>query len=188
MEVQRSKGVPPVRRMAPHRVKIAAPLAFGLAIFIAYGLHGMGLPAWPTAPAEAAETGQQFENSQVSIEADNQEFIFKVELAVTPAQRRQGLMFRKSLPPDHGMLFDFGRSSPVSMWMRNTYVALDMLFIDEEGRIVNIAADTVPESEAIVSSDGPVRAVLEIPAGTSRLLGIRPGHIVRHPLLEAAGS
>ena len=136
----------------------------------------------------AAEGGEQFEKSQVWIEADNQEFTFQVELAITPAQRRQGLMYRKSLAPDHGMLFDFGRSSPVSMWMRNTFVPLDMLFIDETGLIVNIAADTVPHSEAIVPSAGPVRAVLEINAGTTRLLGIRPGHVVRHPLLNGAAT
>jgi uncharacterized membrane protein (UPF0127 family) len=83
------------------------------------------------------------------------------------------------------MLFDFGRAQPVSMWMRNTYIPLDMLFIADGGEVVNIAHDTVPHSEAIVSSAGPVRYVLEVPAGTTRLLGIEPGAIVRH---EAIGN
>jgi uncharacterized membrane protein (UPF0127 family) len=71
------------------------------------------------------------------------------------------------------------------MWMRNTYIPLDMLFIDEGGEVVNIAHDTVPHSEAILSSAGRVRFVLEVPAGTSRLLGIGPGDMVRH---EAIGN
>jgi uncharacterized membrane protein (UPF0127 family) len=92
-------------------------------------------------------------------------------------------MHRKDLAPNAGMLFDFGRTAPVSMWMRNTYIPLDMLFISEDGEIINIAHDAVPHSEAILASDGPVRAVLEIPAGTTRLLGIKAGDRVLHPTL-----
>ncbi len=95
-------------------------------------------------------------------------------------------MHRRDMAPDHGMLFDFGVTAPVAMWMRNTYIPLDMLFIRADGEIVNIAHDAVPHSEAILASEGPVRAVLEIPAGISRLLGIKPGDMVMHPTLETA--
>ncbi|NJO37970.1 MAG: DUF192 domain-containing protein [Rhizobiales bacterium] len=94
-------------------------------------------------------------------------------------------MYRREMAPDAGMLFDFGRPTPVSMWMRNTYIPLDMLFIGEGGEIVNIAHETTPQSDAVLSSARPVRFVLEVPAGTSRLLGIGPGDIVRH---EAIGN
>jgi len=95
-------------------------------------------------------------------------------------------MHRRHLAPDHGMLFDFGETAPVAMWMRNTYIPLDMLFIRTDGEIANIAHDTVPHSEAVLASNGPVRAVLEVPAGTTRLLGIKAGDRVLHETLGNA--
>ena len=135
-------------------------------------------------PAIAAEP-QRLEESKLVLESGEQKFHFLVELADDDEERRVGLMHRRELGADRGMLFDFGRSQPVSMWMRNTYIPLDMLFINEAGEIVNIGHDTVPHSEAIVSSAGRVHFVLEVPAGTSRLLSIGPGDIVRH---EAIGN
>ncbi len=113
---------------------------------------------------------------------------FRVELAQTDAERGRGLMFRRSLAPDAGMLFDFGRDMPVSMWMKNTYIPLDMLFITSDGRIRRIEHEAAPESLTIRSSGGPVRAVLELAGGTARRLGIRPGDRVRHPLFANAGE
>jgi len=95
-------------------------------------------------------------------------------------------MHRREMAPDHGMLFDFERTAQVTMWMRNTYISLDMLFLRADGEIVNIIHDTVPHSEAVLASDGPVRAVLEVPAGTIRLLGIKAGDYVVHPTLKKA--
>jgi uncharacterized membrane protein (UPF0127 family) len=92
----------------------------------------------------------------------------------------RGLMFRKELAPDRGMLFDFGQERPVAMWMRNTYVPLDMFFIRGDGLIVNIARDTVPLSERTIEAVAPVRYVLEVPAGTAARIGARPGDRVRH--------
>lgn len=131
-------------------------------------------------PAAAAAEPQVLDKSELVLESGERTFSFQVELAKEPEQRRVGLMYRKEMAADHGMLFDFERNQPVSMWMRNTYIPLDMLFISEEGEIVNVAHDTVPHSEAVLSSAGPVRFVLEVPAGTSLLLGIQPGDIVRH--------
>lgn len=126
---------------------------------------------------------QALEKSRLLVASGERRFEFQVELAEEPEERRIGLMYRRELAADQGMLFDFGQSSPVLMWMRNTYVPLDMLFIRANGDIVNIAHDTVPQSEAILTSEGPVRAVLELPGGTSRLLGIQPGDRVLHPVL-----
>jgi uncharacterized membrane protein (UPF0127 family) len=111
--------------------------------------------------------------------------IFAVELALTPEQQAQGLMYRKELPEGQGMLFDFKRDQEATFWMKNTYVPLDMIFIRADGRIHRIAANTVPLSEALVSSGGPVRAVLEVVAGTAKKLGIAPGDRVAHPIFNS---
>ena len=109
---------------------------------------------------------------------------FAVELAVTPEQQARGLMFRRELPEGQGMLFDFQREQPATFWMKNTYVSLDMIFIRADGSILRIAENTVPLSEALVPSGGPVRAVLEVVAGTARKLGIAPGDRVAHPIFS----
>ncbi|WP_429817127.1 DUF192 domain-containing protein [Ensifer sp. B1-9] len=98
-----------------------------------------------------------------------------VELAVDPDQREQGLMFRRSMAPDHGMLFDFGETRRVMMWMKNTYLPLDMLFIDNKGTVRTIREDAVPLSEAIIDSGEPVAFVLELNAGAVKRLAIRAG-------------
>jgi len=126
-----------------------------------------------------------FETTPLAIESGSGTLSFEVELAVSPDQRRQGLMFRESLDSDQGMLFDFGRTAPVTMWMRNTFISLDILFIDADGRIARIVADTEPLSDAVIGSGGPVRAVLELPAGTSADLGIAVGDRVVHPIFGA---
>lgn len=110
---------------------------------------------------------------------------FSVELATTEAEREKGLMYRKSLPEGQGMLFDFQRDQEVGFWMKNTYIPLDMIFIRGDGRILRIAENTEPLSERIVSSNGPVRAVLEVIGGTARKLGIAPGDRVAHPIFKA---
>jgi uncharacterized protein len=109
---------------------------------------------------------------------------FTVELATNDAERTQGLMFRKELPEGRGMLFDFEREQPVSFWMHNTYIPLDMIFIRSDGRILRIAENTEPLSDRLVPSGGPVRAVLEVIAGTARRLGIEAGDRVESPLFR----
>jgi uncharacterized membrane protein (UPF0127 family) len=107
---------------------------------------------------------------------------FKVEMALTPEERSKGLMYRTELAPDAGMLFDFRTDQPIYMWMKNTYIPLDMVFIRSDGRVARIAANTTPLSTETISSGGPVRAVLELPAGTARARGIAVGDRVRHYL------
>lgn len=108
----------------------------------------------------------------------------EIEMAVTPAQRSKGLMYRTELAPNAGMLFDFGVEQPIYMWMKNTYIPLDMLFIRSDGRIASITTDTVPLSTATISSGVPVKAVLELPAGTVRAKGIAVGDRIEHRLFR----
>ena len=109
---------------------------------------------------------------------------FSVEVMRTDEQRARGLMHRRFMAQDRGMLFDFKREEPVSMWMKNTYLSLDMVFIDKSGKVVNIAENTEPLSERIIPSAGPVLAVLELNAGTARRIGLKPGDRLRHSLFK----
>ena len=109
---------------------------------------------------------------------------FQVELARNDAERAQGLMFRRNLAADRGMLFDFGRVQPISMWMQNTYVPLDMVFIRPDGTIARIAENAEPLSTRAISSGEPVLAVLEVIGGTASRLGLKPGDRVEHPLFK----
>jgi len=106
--------------------------------------------------------------------------VFSVEMATTEEEKQTGLMYRKELADGKGMLFDFKPEQEVSMWMKNTYVSLDMIFIRADGRIASIAENTEPLSERLVPSNGPVRGVLEVVAGTAKKLGIQPGDKVAH--------
>jgi uncharacterized membrane protein (UPF0127 family) len=107
-------------------------------------------------------------------------FEFKVELAETGEQKSRGLMYRREMGVDEGMLFLYRRDQVVTMWMANTFLPLDMLFIERDGTIVRIQANTIPQSREIISSRKRVRAVLELNAGTARRLGISPGDKVKH--------
>ena len=110
--------------------------------------------------------------------------IFSVEMATTEDEKQKGLMFRRELADGKGMLFDFSPEQQISMWMRNTYISLDMIFIRADGRILRIAENTVPESTALITSGGLARGVLEVAAGTARKYGIAPGDRVSHPLFS----
>jgi uncharacterized membrane protein (UPF0127 family) len=107
---------------------------------------------------------------------------FSVEMAITAEEKQTGLMHRKHLADRKGMLFDFAPEQEVAMWMKNTYVSLDMIFIRADGSILRIAEKTEPLSTSVISSGGPARAVLEVVAGTAQKYGIRPGDRVQHPL------
>lgn len=136
--------------------------------------------SWGGSPVWGAEVA--FEKSSLELETASGRHVFTVELAVTDRQLSQGLMNRTALPAGAGMLFDFGADQAVSMWMRNTLISLDMLFIDRNGAIVGIEERTTPMSTSIIQSPGPVRAVLELNAGTAEHLGVHPGDRVLHPI------
>ncbi len=110
--------------------------------------------------------------------------VFTVEVADNDEERARGLMFRKELPEGRGMLFDFHREQDVAFWMKDTPLSLDIIFIRGDGTIRRIAANTVPFSLDSIPSGGPVRAVLEVIAGTAKKLGIQPGDKVAAPILR----
>ena len=111
--------------------------------------------------------------------------VFSVEMATTEEEKTTGLMYRKELADGKGMLFDFSPEQQISMWMKNTFISLDMIFIRADGRILRIAENTEPQSTAIISSGGLAKGVLEVIAGTARKYGIQPGDRVAHPLFKA---
>src|SRR5689334_18614628 len=117
---------------------------------------------------------------------DGRRLEFNVEMALAPEQQITGLMFRPSVPADGGMLFDWGTPRESQMWMRNTIASLDMVFINADGTIRSIAENTVPESLATVSSRGPVRATLELAAGTAARLNVRVGDRVEQRIFGNA--
>lgn len=120
----------------------------------------------------------------LTIETTSGVHAIEVEVARTPEERGIGLMHRTELAPDRGMLFDFGATRPVTMWMKNTLISLDMFFAEIDGRIVTIAERTTPLSEKRIRSGQPVRYVLEMIAGSAQRLGIAPGDRLRHALIE----
>jgi uncharacterized protein len=110
--------------------------------------------------------------------------VFSVEMATTEEEKTTGLMYRKELADGKGMLFDFSPEQQVSMWMKNTYISLDMIFIRADGRILRIAENTEPMSTKIIPSGGLAKGVLEVIAGTAQKYGIAPGDRVAHPLFN----
>src|SRR3977135_368749 len=110
--------------------------------------------------------------------------VFSVEMATTEEEKTTGLMYRKELPDGKGMLFDFSPEQQVSMWMKNTFISLDMIFIRADGRILRIAEHTEPQSRKITHSGGLAKGVLEVIAGTAQKYGIEPGDRVGHALFN----
>lgn len=125
----------------------------------------------------------RFVRAPLSIHSASGVHRFSVEVARTPRQQAQGLMFRRRLDPGTGMLFVHRREAMRSMWMKNTFVPLDMLFIDRAGRIVHVVERAPPLSTASIPSRRPAAAVLELNAGTAQRLGVRPGDRVTSPAL-----
>ena len=109
---------------------------------------------------------------------------FTVEEARTPAQLEQGLMWRDHLAPDHGMLFIFPKPQVARMWMKDTRISLDMLFIDTAGKVLYIAHNTEPENYTTITAGVPVKAVLELPGGTCKKKGINVGDKVDHAVFD----
>lgn len=128
--------------------------------------------------------GVTFERMPLEIESGARRHRFTVEMADTDERRTMGLMHRRSMPADAGMLFDFKRDGPVSMWMRNTLIPLDMLFMDRTGVVRHIHERAIPMNEAIIESNGPVRAVLELNGGTVQRLGLKVGDRLIHPMFR----
>jgi hypothetical protein len=132
---------------------------------------------------------QSFGKSELTIESANGKHHFNIEEAKSEAQMEQGLMFRRSMAPDAGMLFEYEKPQVMTFWMKNTLIPLDMLFIAADGRVADIHERAVPLSEANIESKVPVRAVLELNGGSVARLGIHRGDLVHHAIFgTAAGS
>ncbi len=157
-------------------------------VTIAIALLALLGAAWPL-PRDGLAQGAlaSFDQDELVIEgAGGREHRFQIELALEPQQQSQGLMYRKRMAADAGMLFVYQPVRPVSMWMQNTYIPLDMIFIQADGEISKIVERTVPLSRTTISSDRPVRAVLELNGGTAARLDLKPGDRVVHALIGGA--
>ena len=109
---------------------------------------------------------------------------FQVEIARNEASRARGLMDRRFMPADHGMLFEFDRDAPTAFWMKNTYIPLDIIFIARSGMVTRIAANAEPLNERVIPSGGPCAAVLELNGGTAAAIGLKVGDRIRHPFFQ----
>jgi uncharacterized membrane protein (UPF0127 family) len=151
--------------------------AGALAVTVVTAFHpttfstGFVAPAAAQAPAGAPETRLE----PLTITTASGEHAFSVEVMRTETERARGLMYRRFMPADRGMLFDFKVEQPVMMWMKNTYMPLDMVFISRDGVVVNVAENTEPLSESIIPSNAPTYAVLELNAGVARRIGLKAG-------------
>jgi hypothetical protein len=161
---------------------IAAARAAGFAVLLM-----MGACAQPNAPANQDAAGHlgPLPMEDLSIETASGVQRFHVEIADNDAEREQGLMYRRSMAADHGMLFAFNPPQQVSFWMHNTFLSLDLIFIGSDGHILNITANATPFSDDNIPSAGPVAGVLELNAGRAAALGILPGDRVRHRIFTA---
>ena len=130
-------------------------------------------------PLMSAENSQ--DNEKLMITTPSGKHIIAIEVAKTKAEQMKGLMFRQTMPRHHGMLFIFNNEKTVSMWMKNTYIPLDMIFVSKTGLVTDIAHDTTPLSEEIINSAGPAYAVIEVNAGVAREFDVVPGSQVQHP-------
>ena len=136
------------------------------------------------APASAQGAGAASVLEPLQITTASGKHDFSVEVMRTDEERAKGLMYRRFMAPNRGMLFDFKTEQTVNMWMKNTYLPLDMIFIARNGTVTHVAADTEPLSERIISSNGPAYAVLEVNAGTSAKIGLKVGDRVQHPMFR----
>jgi len=129
----------------------------------------------PPPPAAAFSTGT------LVLKTGSGPHSFTIEVAMTDQERALGLMFRRNLAADAGMLFLYDRPQPVSMWMKNTFIPLDMIFIGAGGKVHRIESNTEPFSTAVISSEGAVRGVLEVNAGAADAIGLKAGDEVIYP-------
>jgi uncharacterized protein len=121
-----------------------------------------------------------FTKSKLVISTGKGRFPFDIELALTPPQMAQGLMYRRTLAADAGMLFDYGDPQPIAMWMKNTFIPLDMIFVGKDGKVVDLHERAVPMSLDTIEAKVPAKAVIEVNAGTIARLGVQIGDTVHY--------
>lgn len=163
---------------------VKACLAACLALLALTALAPSALAPAALAQAAPAQAAPVSGLETLTIVSGAKRHAFQVEVMRTPEQRARGLMHRNYMPADRGMLFDFQRTEPVAMWMQNTFISLDMLFIRADGTIARIAERTEPLSTRTIPSGEPVLSVLEINGGVAETLGIKAGDRVEHGLFK----
>lgn len=151
---------------------------FMVFVFVVIGTHIV--PVTHSYAAPKADPNSVFPVEMLTLMTTNGEFDFTAEIADDDSERSQGLMLRETMLPTHGMLFNFGRNADVFMWMENTPLSLDMVFIKPDGSIARIARKTTPFSRDIISSGEPVSHVLELNAGIAAQIGLKAGDKVIH--------
>jgi len=145
-------------------------------VLVSVALAAAPAQAWQARPKSAAVAATPSSKlDTVEILTSRGRVRFTVELAVTKAEQARGLMFRKSLAPDRGMLFPYDPPQRAAFWMKNTLIPLDIVYIAPDGRVLSIARNAVPHDETPLPSGGIIRGVLEIPGGRAAQLGILPG-------------
>jgi uncharacterized protein len=155
-------------------------LSFLRALAVGAALALASACAQTSVPAESQPDLTQLPMEDISVDTSHGPVRLHVEIADDDKEREQGLMYRRSMANDHGMLFDFNPPQAVNFWMHNTVLPLDIIFIGADGHILNIAANATPFSDGNIPSDGRARAVLEINAGRAQALGIVQGDVVHH--------
>jgi hypothetical protein len=135
--------------------------------------------------ASVSVTAQGAEPDSLEIVTSTGRHAFQIEVANNDATRERGLMDRRYMAADHGMLFEFDREAPVAFWMKNTYIPLDMIFIAPSGVVTHIAANAEPLSERVIPSGGPCVAVLELNGGTAASIGLKVGDKVHYPFFKS---
>jgi uncharacterized protein len=143
----------------------------------------LSVAAATTTPMSAVA---KMRRESLTLKTTTAEHVIDIELAETMEEKSLGLMFRTNVPENTGMLFPYGAPQDITMWMKNTYVSLDMVFIRADGIVHRIAARTEPLSENVISSEGNVSAVLELGAGAAERLGLKSGDLVRHRIFKTA--
>jgi uncharacterized protein len=128
----------------------------------------------------AIPAGADMRRETLVLETTAARHVIDVEIADTPDEKSRGLMFRPKVPDNTGMLFPYGEPQEITMWMKNTYASLDMVFIRGNGVVHRIETNTEPLSERVIASQGDVTAVLELAAGASARLGLKAGDRVLH--------
>jgi hypothetical protein len=156
----------------------------------AAAMRAIGIRAWAAfafvmfLAASAGLPAQGGELDSLDILTSTGRHAFQVEVANNDATREHGLMDRRYMAADHGMLFEFDGEAPVAFWMKNTYIPLDMIFISPSGVVTHIAANAEPLSERVIPSGGPCIAVVELNGGAAASIGLKVGDKVRHPFFK----
>ncbi|MBI1358835.1 MAG: DUF192 domain-containing protein [Alphaproteobacteria bacterium] len=126
--------------------------------------------------------------SPLTIVSGDKTHTFQVEVADTPEKSELGLMYRKEMAKDHGMIFDFGEPKETTMWMKNTFIPLDMVFFDSEGKVMTVVEGARPHSLRLIDPGMPVKGVIELNAGVAKEDGIKPGDMIHHKIFKNAPS